>query len=259
MTSENQIDRLPKCYGIIPARYGSKRFPGKPLADILGKPMIRHVYERARQCHRMTAVYLATDDERIRMVAQKWDIPVVMTRNTHPSGTDRVMEAAEKLNLDKDSIIVNIQGDEPALEPEMLTQLVCPFRASDVQVTTLARKIDRAEIENPDLVKVVFTEDGRALYFSRSPIPHHSDSLKNQYYGHIGIYAFRLNTLEQFVTLQQGRLEIAERLEQLRLIENNIAIRVVVTDHNTCGVDRPEDIEKVKKILKKISYNRVDA
>jgi 3-deoxy-manno-octulosonate cytidylyltransferase (CMP-KDO synthetase) len=141
----------------------------------------------------------------------------------------------------------------------MLTQLVCPFRATDVQVATLARKIDRAEIENPDLVKVVFTEDGRALYFSRSPIPHHSNSQKNQYYGHIGIYAFRLNTLEKFVSLQQSRLEIAERLEQLRLIENNIAIRVVVTDHNTCGVDRPEDIEKVKKILKKISYNRVIA
>ena len=255
MTSEKQIDRLPKCYGIIPARYGSKRFPGKPLADILGKPMICHVYERARQCQRMSAVFLATDDERIRLVAQKWDIPVVITRNTHPSGTDRVMEAAAKLNLAPDSIIVNIQGDEPALEPDMLTQLVCPFSAADVQVATLARKIDRAEIGNPDLVKVVFTENGRALYFSRSPIPYHSDSLESQYYGHIGIYAFRLKTLEKFVSLQQSRLEIAERLEQLRLIENNIAIQIVVTDHNSCGVDRPADIEKVKKILKKISYN----
>jgi 3-deoxy-manno-octulosonate cytidylyltransferase (CMP-KDO synthetase) len=259
MTSENQIYRLPKCYGIIPARYGSKRFPGKPLADIFGKPMIYHVYQRARQCHRLTAVYLATDDERIRLVAQKWDIPVVMTRNTHPSGTDRVMEAAEKLNLDRDSIIVNIQGDEPALEPDMLTQLVSPFSHPDVQVTTLARKIDRAEIEDPDLVKVVFTENRRALYFSRSPIPHHSDSLKNQYYGHIGIYAFRLKALERFVSLQQSHLEIVERLEQLRLIENNIAIQIVVTDHDSCGVDRPADIEKVKKIIKNISYNRGNA
>jgi 3-deoxy-manno-octulosonate cytidylyltransferase (CMP-KDO synthetase) len=249
MTDEKHINGLPKCFGIIPARYGSKRFPGKPLADILGKPMIWHVYERSRRCSRLSSVFLATDDDRIRVVAQKWDIPVVMTCTTHPSGTDRVMEAAAKLNLPTDSVVVNIQGDEPALEPDMLTQLVRPFGAAHVQVTTLARRINVVDVGNPDLVKVVIAEDGRALYFSRSPIPHQSGKQKKHYYGHIGIYAFRLKVLKKFVTLNQTRLEISERLEQLRLLENNIAIHVVVTDHHTCGVDRPEDIETVSQII----------
>ena len=219
------------------------------MADILDKPMILHVYERARQCTRLSSVFLATDDDRIRIAAQKWDIPVVMTRKTHPSGTDRVMEAAAKLNLPTNSVVVNIQGDEPALEPAMLTQLVRPFCAADVQVTTLARKISAADVENPDLVKVVFAGDGRALYFSRSPIPYQREIQKDHYYGHIGIYAFRMKVLEKFVTLDQSRLEIIERLEQLRLLENNIDIHIVVTDHQTCGVDRPEDIETVSKII----------
>ena len=249
MTDENHKNRWPPCYGIIPARYGSKRFPGKPLADVLGKPMILHVYERARRCARLSSVFLATDDDRIRKVAQKWDIPVVMTRTTHPSGTDRVMEAAAKLKLPTNSVVVNIQGDEPALEPAMLTQLVRPFSAADVQVTTLARKINAADVGNPDLVKVVFAEDRRALYFSRAPIPHQRRERKYPYYGHIGIYALRMKVLEKFVTLNQSRLEIIERLEQLRLLENNIAIHIVVTDHHTCGVDRPEDIERVSKII----------
>ena len=249
MSDSDHKGVLPPCYGIIPARYGSKRFPGKPLADILGKPMILHVYERARRCAQLSSVFLATDDDRIRKVAQKWGIPVVMTRTTHPSGTDRVMEAAEKLKLPKNSVVVNIQGDEPALEPAMLTQLVRPFSAADVQVTTLARKINAADVGNPDLVKVVFAGDGRALYFSRAPIPHQRTERKFLYYGHIGIYALRMKVLEKFVALDQSRLEVTERLEQLRLLENNIAIHIVVTDHNTCGVDRPEDIESVSKII----------
>jgi len=249
MAGENHKNRLPRCYGIIPARYGSKRFPGKPLADILGKPMILHVYERARRCPQLSSVFLATDDERIRLVAQKWDIPVVMTRTTHPSGMDRVMEAAAKLKLPTDSVVVNIQGDEPALHPAMLTQLVRPFSAADVQATTLAREINATQVGNPDLVKVVFAGDGRALYFSRSPIPHQGQDQKNRFYGHIGIYALRMKVLEKFVALAQSRLEITERLEQLRLLENNIAIHIVVTNHPTCGVDRPEDIETVSKIM----------
>ena len=249
MSESNHNGALPPCYGIIPARFGSKRFPGKPLADILGKPMILHVYERARQCQRLSSVFLATDDDRIRLVAQKWNIPVVMTRPTHPSGTDRVMEAALKLNLPIDSVIVNIQGDEPALEPAMLTQLVRPFSEADVQVTTLARKIDAVDVGNPDLVKVVFAGNGQALYFSRSPIPHHREEPQNYYYGHIGIYALRMQVLQKFVALDQSRLETTEKLEQLRLLENNIAIHVVVTDHHTCGVDRPEDIETVSRII----------
>ena len=256
MTDKIYKNRVPECHGIIPARYESKRFPGKPLADILGKPMIVHVYERARQCERLSSVFLATDDDRIRFVAQKWDIPVVMTNTDHPSGTDRIMEAAAKLNLPPDSVVVNIQGDEPALEPDMLTQLVRPFNAGNVQVTTLARKISTTEVENSDLVKVVFAADGRALYFSRSPIPHHWKEQGVDYYGHIGIYAFRMKVLEKFVALEQSRLEVTEKLEQLRLLENNIAIHIVMTDHPTCGVDRPEDIETVVKIMSEKTSNR---
>ncbi len=256
MTDKRYKNRVPECHGIIPARYESKRFPGKPLADILGKPMIVHVFERARQCERLSSVSLATDDDRIRFVAQKWDIPVVMTNTNHPSGTDRIMEAALKLNLPPDSVVVNIQGDEPALEPDMLAQLVCPFKAADVQVTTLARKISTTEVKNPDLVKVVFAADGRALYFSRSPIPHHWKEQGINYYGHIGIYAFRMMVLEKFIALDQSRLEVTEKLEQLRLLENNIAIHIVTTDHPTCGVDRPEDIETVVKIMSGKTSNR---
>ena len=239
----------PDCYGIIPARYHSSRFPGKPLAQILGKPMIWHVYDRARQCEQLASVFLATDDQRIRIAAEKLKIPVVMTRSDHPSGTDRVLEASLKLKLPEDSIIVNIQGDEPALEPAMITQLILPFSSSHVQVTTLARKINSAEAKNPDLVKVVFAKDGRALYFSRSAIPHQGMSANSSYYGHIGIYALRMDALKKFVALDQNYLEITERLEQLRLLENNISIYIAKTKYQSIGVDRPEDIETVSKVL----------
>ncbi len=249
MTDKNHKNSLPPCYGIIPARYQSTRFPGKPLADILGRPMIWHVFERARQCTALSSVVLATDDDRIRSAAQKLDIPVVMTRTDHPSGTDRVLEAAEKLELNADAVIVNIQGDEPALEPSMLTELVNPFGKPDIQVTTLARKINAREAENPDLVKVVFAADHRALYFSRSAIPFHRNATTSNYYGHIGIYALRMPTLKKFVTLDQSCLEVTERLEQLRLLENNIPIHIVETEHQSISVDRPEDIETVSRII----------
>jgi len=241
--------KLPPCYGIIPARYQSMRFPGKPLADILGRPMIWHVFKRASQCVALSSVVLATDDDRIRSVAQKLDIPVVMTRTDHPSGTDRVLEAAEKLELNADAVVINIQGDEPALEPSMLTDLVNPFSQPDIQVTTLARKINAREAENPDLVKVVFAADHRALYFSRSAIPFHRNATTHNYYGHIGIYALRMQALKRFVALDQSCLEVTERLEQLRLLENNIPIHIVETEHQSIGVDRPEDIETVTKIM----------
>jgi 3-deoxy-manno-octulosonate cytidylyltransferase (CMP-KDO synthetase) len=249
MADINPKKMLPPCHGIIPARYQSIRFPGKPLADILGRPMIWHVYERARQCEALSSVVLATDDDRIRSAAQNLDIPVVMTRADHPSGTDRVLEAAVKLGLDADSVVVNIQGDEPALEPSMLTELVAPFSNPEIEVTTLARKISDREAENPDLVKVVFTADRRAVYFSRSAIPFRRQATDHNFYGHIGIYALRMQTLNKFVGLDQSRLEITEKLEQLRLIENNIPIHIVETEHRSIGVDRPEDIEAVSQIL----------
>ncbi len=242
---------FPKCYGIIPARYQSTRFPGKPLADIAGRPMIWHVFEQARQCPELSAVFLATDDDRIRSVAEKYEIPVVMTRADHPSGTDRVLEAATRMNLPADAVILNIQGDEPALEPAMLAELVRPFSKPEVQVTTLARKINAREAAGPDLVKVVLAQNGTALYFSRVPIPYHWDTRKQDtFFGHIGIYAFRMPALKKFVALDQSPLEVTEKLEQLRLLENNIPIHVVLTEHHSIGVDRPEDIQTVSKIIR---------
>jgi 3-deoxy-manno-octulosonate cytidylyltransferase (CMP-KDO synthetase) len=243
------MNKLPKCYGIIPARYGSTRFPGKPLAEILGRPMFWHVFERARQCSELSQIVLATDDERIISAAKELHVPAIMTRDDHPSGTDRVLEAARLLRVPEDAVVVNIQGDEPALDPAMLTELVCPFTIPEVQVTTLARKIDPKEAKSPDLVKVVFAKDGRALYFSRSPIPHPRDGQVDEFYGHIGLYAFRMSILKQFAGLSQSRLEAVEKLEQLRLLENGIPIHVVVTDHRSIGVDVPEDINAVTKIL----------
>ena len=250
MAKDNQHN-LPECYGVIPARYKSSRFPGKPLAKIAGRPMIWHVYEQARQCSALSTVVLATDDDRIRSAAQHYDIPVVMTRPDHPSGTDRVLEAADKMNLPPDAVVINIQGDEPALEPAMLSEMVQPFVNPEVQVTTLARKISDREAAPPDQVKLVIALDGTALYFSRAPIPHHRESRQDEYYGHIGLYAFRMQALKKFVALEQSPLEVSEKLEQLRLLENNIPIHVVLTEYKSRGVDRPEDIQAVEQIILK--------
>jgi 3-deoxy-manno-octulosonate cytidylyltransferase (CMP-KDO synthetase) len=240
-----------KCYGIIPARYASTRFPGKPLADIAGKPMFWHVFARAKKCRKLSGVFLATDDKRIESAAKALNVPVIMTRKDHPSGTDRVLEAARILNLPDDSIIVNIQGDEPLLEPSMLTELVRPFASDVVQIATLARRIKQGEAENPNQVKVVFSKTGNALYFSRMPIPCYRNGGNGLFFGHIGLYAFKMRALAKFVSLGPSGLEKAEKLEQLRLIENDIPIHVVVTDHKSAGVDSPEDIKTILKILDK--------
>ncbi|MEN8257361.1 MAG: 3-deoxy-manno-octulosonate cytidylyltransferase [Thermodesulfobacteriota bacterium] len=241
---------LPKCYGIIPTRYASSRFKGKPLAPILGKPMIWHVYSRARQCSELAQVVLATDDERIYTAAQELDIPVLMTSTEHSCGTERVLEAAQILKVPADGVILNIQGDEPALEPEMLRELLAPFTDPAVQVTTLAHEITAEQAQDPDLVKVVLGQNQKALYFSRSPIPYPRDGKDSPYLGHIGLYGFRMQTLEKFVGLEKGALEQREKLEQLRLLENGFAIQVAQTTHKGYGVDRPEDIAVVEGILK---------
>lgn len=243
------MKKLPTCYGIIPARYSSTRFPGKPLADILGKPMFWHVFKQAKQCSQLHQVVLATDDRRIESAAQKLDVPVVMTRADHPSGTDRALEAAEHLNVPDDAVVVNIQGDEPALEPAMLTELVSPFSDPHVKVTTLVRKMGPNDAQNPDRVKVVLDKNRKALYFSRSLIPYPRDRQAGEFYSHIGLYAFRKNILKQFVEMGPSHLEMTEKLEQLRLLENGIPIQVVITEHQSVGVDRPEDIETVTRIL----------
>ncbi|MGD2151071.1 MAG: 3-deoxy-manno-octulosonate cytidylyltransferase [Desulfobacterales bacterium] len=245
------MTHLPKCYGIIPARYGSKRFPGKPLAEILGKPMFWHVFKRASRCPQLSKTILATDDNRIISAAKNLNVPVIKTRDDHLSGTDRVLEAAELLNVPENAVVVNIQGDEPTLEPDMLTELIRPFKSSNVRVTTLARKINIKEAKNPDRVKLVFSKSGRALYFSRSLIPYTHIEQKNEFYGHIGLYAFRMNSLRQFVELGPSGLEITEKLEQLRLLENEIPVHVVITEYQSVGVDRPEDLEIVNRILGK--------
>lgn len=241
--------KFPDCVGVIPARYDSKRFPGKPLVDLMGKPMFWHVYHRACRCVDLREVYLATDDERIVQAARAHEIPVLLTRVDHPSGTDRVMEAAEQLGLGSNTVVVNIQGDEPLLEPAMLSQLTGPFGDEQTQATTLAQPLGPDDIENPDRVKVVCSLSGRALYFSRTAIPF-QDRHPQQILGHVGLYAFRLACLEQFVKWRPSPLERAERLEQLRLLEHDIPVQVVLTNHHSRSVDRPEDVKVVCEILK---------
>lgn len=243
------MDQLPPAYGIIPARYGSTRFPGKPLADILGKPMFWHVWDRVRQCPLLTSVVVATDDDRILRAAEALGTPALMTRSDHESGTDRVMEAARALAAAPEALVVNIQGDEPLLEPSLLTRLLEPFASPEVMATTPVVRISPDEARNPDQVKAVFGADGRALYFSRALIPFPRDGEEETFYGHIGIYAFRMKTLETFVSLKTGRLERIEKLEQLRLLENGIPIHVVETGFRSVGVDRPEDVREVARIL----------
>lgn len=245
------MQKHPKIYGIIPARYESSRFPGKALADILGKPMFWHVFDRACRCTAIDKVILATDDNRIRAAAEDLAVPVLMTDPGHPSGTDRILEAAEMLQVQDDNVVVNIQGDEPLLVPDMLSELLQPFADSTTQVSTLAKRISADESNNPDRVKVVTDNRGRALYFSRSPIPFDRKGSKPSYKGHIGIYAFRMNTLRQFQTLGPSYLEALEYLEQLRLLENGIPIRVIMTNHDCQGVDTPADLELVLKKMSK--------
>lgn len=242
----------PACYGIIPARFASTRFPGKPLASILGKPMFWHVYSRAKMCPELEDVVLATDDERIARAAEELDVPFVMTANSHESGSDRVFEAAKKLMLGHNPVLVNIQGDEPALDPGFISALLKPFFTdAGVMVSTLAHSIDEEEAANPNKVKTALTLDGNALYFSRAPIPYPRNPEKGEtaYLGHIGIYAYTLAALEKFTFWPPSPLEKREGLEQLRFLENGIPIKVAVTGRPSHAVDVPEDVAKVERIL----------
>lgn len=216
--------------------------------------MFWHVYDRARRCAAFDEVALATDDARIAAAAAAFGVPCVMTSEHHPSGTDRVYEAATRLGVPDDAVVVNIQGDEPALDPRMLDQLVAPFAADDaVRVTTLAMSITPDEASSLDRVKVVVAANGDALYFSRARIPYGRDAEEGETcgcLGHVGLYAFRMEALRLFTQLPPSRLERTEKLEQLRLLENGIAIRVVPTTYRTHGVDRPEDIDVIINLLR---------
>ena len=239
-----------KFIGIIPARYGSTRFPGKPLADICGKTVIRRVYEQASKA--LDTVLVATDDDRIYDDVESFGGKVVMTRPDHKCGTDRCLEAYHGITTptwreqnDTDTVIVNIQGDEPFIQPEQIEALIACFDAPDTQIATLVRpftaKDSKEDLENPNTPKVEWNKaTGEAKMFSRSVIA----CADGTHYRHIGIYAYRADVLEQITNLPQSPLEIKERLEQLRWLENGYHIHVGVTDTPTIGIDTPEDLEK---------------
>jgi 3-deoxy-manno-octulosonate cytidylyltransferase (CMP-KDO synthetase) len=238
---------------LIPARYGSTRFPGKPLAPILGKPLIQRVYEQARQVPHLDGLYVATDDERIRECVEAFGGQVVMTRTDHLSGSDRLAEAAAKLALAPDDLVVNIQGDQPVFPPELISQLAGIFtRDCSAVMATPARRLTDPEVaRDPNVVKVVFDHRGRALYFSRSPLPYWREAEKTYFFKHLGIYAYRVEFLKQFVTLPPGRWEQAEKLEQLRALEYGFPIHVVETVGDTMEVDTPADLARVQAFLAK--------
>ena len=213
--------------------------------------MFWHVYQRACQAD-LVSVTLATDDTRIADAASTLGVPFVMTREDHACGTDRVYEAATKLGIPDDAVVVNIQGDEPLIDPLLIAELTAPFADENTEVTTPAVRIDATRAASPNQVKVVTDTRGNALYFSRAPIPFPrdtTDAAQATYLGHIGLYAFRMRTLRRFVSLPQSDLEKLEKLEQLRLLENGIPIRVVQTTRHKPGVDTPEDLKRVRELF----------
>jgi len=244
-----------KIIGIIPARYASTRFPGKPLVDIAGKSMIQRVYEQASKAKSLAKVVIATDDERIAEEVKKFGGDFVFTASTHQSGTDRCAEVIEKLpGFD---IVINIQGDEPFIEPAQIDLLASCFIEEKVELATLIKSIESQEsIYNPNSPKVVIDVNGRAMYFSRSPIPFIRNgepgvwAQKHQFYKHIGIYGYRTEALIAITKLPPSSLEIAESLEQLRWIEHGFYIQTKVTDLETVAIDTPEDLKKLNKLLK---------
>ena len=240
-----------KYIGIIPSRYGSTRLPAKALRRLCGKEMFWHVYTRARRCPLFTDIYLATDDGRIADKAHEYDIPVVMTSKEHTSGTERVYEAIQILGVEEDSIITNIQGDEPLVHPEMFTQLLSPFEKDPtIHVSTLYTDLNKEYAQDPARVKIAIDKHGKALYFSRSIIPYNRMHCSSTYHIHIGLYAFRYHALQQFVKWKQCSLELQESLEQLRFLYNGLPIHVFHTTHNTHSVDEERDIICVEEILK---------
>ncbi len=240
---------------VIPARYGSSRLPGKPLASIAGKPMIVRVLERAAAIRGIEKVVAATDSEAIAEVVEEAGFRAVMTSPDHPSGTDRIAEAMEILGAGGDTIVVNIQGDQPLVEETPVQKMLKLLERGEFQMTTCATPIPKEEVANPNRVKVVVGSDGRALYFSRSPIPFDRDGIMEeaggQYLRHLGLYAYRNQFLQRFVSLPQGKLERIEQLEQLRALENGYSIGVALVDSAPPEVDTPEDLQVVEKILSK--------
>ena len=236
----------------IPSRYDSRRFPGKPLALIAGKPMIEHVYQRAMSCPEVSDVFVATDDERIFQCVRDFGGKAVMTEKEHPTGTDRIAEASEKMNLNEEDLIANVQGDQPLFHPSAISDLIAPLREDpNIPMSTLKYRITgEREIDNPNRVKVVTDKRGFALFFSRSAIPFFRNSRSNMvYYKHLGFYAYRKDFLKKFGALPVGELESSEKLEQLRALEYGFKIKVVETPFDSIEVDTPADIKRVEQIM----------
>ena len=239
---------------IIPARYASTRFPGKPLALLGNKPVIQHVYEQTSSV--LSDVWVATDDDRIREAVEKFGGRVVMTRADHKSGTDRIEEAAEKTGTQAD-VVINIQGDEPFVQPSQIKTLMQLFDNAETQIGTLGKHFENIEaVNNPNSPKIVTDKQGFALYFSRSVIPYIRGAQDNEWLSHfpflkhLGLYAYRREVLHEITQLPQSSLEIAESLEQLRWLENGYRIRVGLTDVETVGIDTPEDLQRAEEFLK---------
>ena len=236
---------------VIPARYSSTRLPGKPLAEIAGKPMIRHVYERAILAQRPDQVIVATDHSLVYETVIGFGGQAILTSPQHPTGTDRLAEVAEKFP-DVD-LIINVQGDEPLVPPEIIDQLAAAFDGQqDLQMATLMTEMDESEYNTPSAVKVVVDLQGYALYFSRSLIPFPRNDHGVPIYKHIGIYAYRRDFLLTYAKLASTPLEETESLEQLRALEHGYRIKVLKTDFKSIGVDTMEDLEKVNRLLKKV-------
>lgn len=243
-----------KAVGVIPARYAAKRFPGKVLAELLGKPLVQYVYEEARKSRCLEEIIIACDDEKVFKTVQGFGARAVMTGRGHNSGTDRIAEAVGSIDA---QIVVNIQADEPLLHFSMLDSMAaCLIKEPAVSMATLIRKIDDPrELSNVNVVKVVKDSNNFALYFSRLPIPYLRDSSGGQEavpsYKHIGLYAYTKDFLMVFTHLEEGRLERAERLEQLRALEYGYRIKLIETNFDTVSVDTPADLERVKQLMLK--------
>ena len=237
--------------GVLPARWGSTRFPGKPLHIIAGKPLIQHVWERCRQCVRLDEILVATDDARILQAVENFGGHAVMTSPEHPTGTDRIAEAARA--VPQATHIVNIQGDEPLIEPSLIDELAATMTADPaLDMATAANPLDPADpaVLDPNVVKVVTALDGRALYFSRSPVPFFRNAVPGlPVLRHKGIYAYSRSFLERFVAWPPSPLEIAESLEQLRALENGASIKVILTNDTSPGVDTPQQALAIERIL----------
>lgn len=237
-----------KVIGVIPARFQSTRFAGKVLADLGGKPVIQHVWENAKKSKMLEDLVIAADDERIIKEAQNFNAKVVYTSPDQPSGSDRLAEVVNPLDVE---VIINIQGDEPLVRPDMIDELARTILDDKkIQMATLIKRIeDENEIRNPNVVKVVVDKNGNALYFSRSAIPYRRFETSPVYYKHLGLYAYTKDFLFVFVNLPKSHLEMTEGLEQLRALENGFRIKTVETKFDTIGIDTPEDLERARQAL----------